>query len=230
MNDYIRKIKQLAASADRADLEREAYERIIVPQMRNTSEADVDDLDYVPVDTPTRRGRLMPGSIYVFAYKADAEPTIELGGRKVRFTDTYPMLLVTGATRTTVRGINLNMCNMALRSIILNLVHDLDAEFFDGGFARQAATSANMFSAQVMRFFSQPDIEAKVGKYLDSVARLDTYSVIFRNYKVANIREMREVSPSEWAYIPFLSYGEHTKAGELQAIYRLSGMDRLKLV
>ena len=63
---------------------------------------------------------LFPGHIYNFIYKAD-RPTIYNDGKmKFEYYDSYPLVLITHIDQNMVRGINLNLCNFALRTHILN--------------------------------------------------------------------------------------------------------------
>lgn len=73
------------------------------------------------------------GQIYSFIYKADKPSVYNLNGYNFEFYDKMPLVLVTSTDRGMVKGINLNFCNFALRTLILNLLYDVDEPFFNGG-------------------------------------------------------------------------------------------------
>lgn len=42
-----------------------------------------------------------------------------------------PIVLTTKFGNGVIRGINLNFCNKSLRALVLNLIYNLDPEFFE---------------------------------------------------------------------------------------------------
>ena len=47
-------------------------------------------------------------------------------GIAFKFYDSLPILLVTKVTGKTFQGLNLNLCNRAVRAYIINTLHNLD--------------------------------------------------------------------------------------------------------
>ena len=82
------------------------------------------------------------------------------------FYDSTPILLVTHVGNGVVSGINLNLCNRAVRAYTLNALHNLDLEFY----ARKHLTDANSgrapFSQNVARIFSQRETESAFLKHI----------------------------------------------------------------
>lgn len=73
---------------------------------------------------------LVPGNIYIFLYKAEKPTVYDDGTFSLKFYDSMPILLVTHAEKNCVRGINLNLCNQAVRTGVINTLHNLDLPFF----------------------------------------------------------------------------------------------------
>lgn len=102
---------------------------------------------------------LYPGNIYVFLYKAD-KPTLYDDGRiRFEYYDNMPIVLVTHVEKGVIRGVNLNLCNKALRALVLNTLHNLDLEFFDKGGMRMAGKGHAPISKNVTVTFLNPEKE-----------------------------------------------------------------------
>ena len=54
--------------------------------------------------------------MYIFTYNAKNPTKYTYKGKDVYFSDSLPVVLITNETSTTIRGINLNFCNIYLIS------------------------------------------------------------------------------------------------------------------
>ena len=74
--------------------------------------------------------------------------------------------------------------------------------------------------------FSQTnDAEEKIIEELNRAYSGIDYKFIFRNYAVANIKDIRLIEPWQWKYIPFLNYDSFEKGETLKAIQKIFGFD-----
>jgi len=78
-------------------------------------------------------GKLYRGNIYIFKYTAKNPTKYSYKGVDVYFSDSLPVILMIGETSSTIKGINLNFCNKALKTIILNMIINLDEDFYFSG-------------------------------------------------------------------------------------------------
>lgn len=72
---------------------------------------------------------LIPGHIYMFKYVTDTTTKYNDGRVKFEYYDTLPLVLCTGNNKNIIQGINLNLCNYDLRTLILNDIYNLDPNF-----------------------------------------------------------------------------------------------------
>lgn len=172
---------------------------------------------------------LFPGNIYIFLYKAN-EPTLYDDGKiKFKFYDSMPIVLVTHTQNKVIRGINLNLCNPALRAGVINTLHNLDLEFFNRGGMLMAGDNRAPISQSVAKTFLDP---AKEKMFLDAIAaeyKLKNTSILVRNYNIDRIQQIRMVENWQHKYIPFLTYTGEVKQDVLELIWHVCGIDRLSL-
>ena len=88
------------------------------------------------------------------------------GKIKFEYSDTLPIVLCTSNNKNVVQGINLNLCNYGLRTLILNEVYNLDPEFFNHEASVQAHHGMTPISKNISMFFSKNDNQTKFLNYL----------------------------------------------------------------
>lgn len=175
-------------------------------------------------------GKLYRGNMYIFTYAAKNPTKYSYNGSEVYFTDSMPVILMIGETSSTIRGINLNFCNKALKTLILNIITNLDEDFYFNGLAEKIAYNKQApISKNVYTFLSSSDAEDKIKTELNRVYPNIDYSVIFRNYAVSQIKYIRLIEPWQWKYIPFLNYDSFDKGDTLKAIQKISGIDQIHI-
>ena len=170
-------------------------------------------------------GKIYRGNMYIFTYNAKNSTKYSYKGEDVYFTDSLPIILMTGETHSTIRGINLNFCNKALKTLILNILTNMDEDFYFGDLAQKQAFNRQVpISEKVYRFLSANDAE-EINRDYPGI----DYKLIFRNYAVANIKNIRLIEPWQWKYIPFLNYDSFDKGDTLKAIQKISGIDTIHI-
>ena len=175
-------------------------------------------------------GKMYRGNMYIFTYNAKNPTKYSYKGEDVYFTDSLPVVLMTGETQSTIRGINLNFCNKALKTLILNILTNMDEDFYFGDLAqKQAFNRQAPISEKVYRFLSSNDAEEKIIEELNRAYPGIDYKFIFRNYAVTNIKNIRLIEPWQWKYIPFLNYDSFDKGDTLKAIQKISGIDTIHI-
>ena len=100
---------------------------------------------------------LIPGHIYSFRYLFTSTTKYDDGLIKFEFADNLPIVLCTQYTNNTISGINLNLCNYALRTLILNEVYNLDPNFFEQNASEQAHRGLLPISRNIYNFFKLKD-------------------------------------------------------------------------
>ena len=175
-------------------------------------------------------GKIYRGNMYIFTYNAKNPTKYTYKGKDVYFSDSMPVVLITNETSTTIRGINLNFCNKALKTLILNILTNMDEEFyFDGLAQKMAFNKIAPISEKVYRFLSFNDAEEKIIKELKRDYPDIDYNILFRNYAVTNIKDIRLIEPWQWKYIPFLNYDSFEKGETLKAIQKIFGIDAIHI-
>jgi len=141
-------------------------------------------------------GKMYRGNMYIFTYSAKNPTKYSYKGEDVYFADSLPVVLMTGETQSTIRGINLNFCNKSLKTLILNILTNMDEDFYFGDLAqKQAFNKQAPISEKVYRFLSSNDAEEKIIEELNRAYSGIDYKCIFRNYAVANIKDIRLIEP-----------------------------------
>lgn len=187
---------------------------------------DLDDFD----SESTMPGLLIPGNIYIFTYNATVPVIYEVPGEKpIEFYDSVPVVLITSNTKTTVRGINFNLCNRDLKALILNIFYNLDSDFFEKNAAKMYAAKQRVLSEKILKFLGRNDAEATINAYLKKMYNINSYDVIFRNYSVSNIKKLRMIEPWQWKDIPNLDYSGNIKKEVLNKIHKITGISRIKI-
>ena len=136
---------------------------------------------------------------------------------------------MTGEGRNVIRGINLNFCNKALKAIILNLIYNIDTKFYTETAEKLAVNKSIVMSKQVYTFLNADDVEKQIIAYLQQKFPETDFSMLFRNYSVNRIKQIRLVEPWQWKYLPFLTYAGSLKSDTLTAIQKISNIDKVKI-
>lgn len=175
-------------------------------------------------------GKMYRGNMYIFEYNANIPTKYTYNGNSVYFYDSLPIVLMTKELNGSFRGINLNFCNMALRTLLLNFITNLDYDFYFTDLAQKIAFNKNItISEKVYKFLSNDNAEQKIIDNLNNIFRGIDYSFIFRNYSINKIGKIRLIEPWQWEYIPYLNYVGTLKKETLEAIWTISGISNITL-
>lgn len=176
----------------------------------------------------TMQKDIYPGCVYTFKYK-NAKPTeYKVGDKSFTFTDKVPMVLITSKQGDIVQGINLNLCNKALRAIVLNMVYNMDPDFYNVDAYSKAGEGKETISDKVKDYFGKKDIQTALLKFLKTNMNVN-YEVIFRSYKKGNISDLHYIEPWQWKYIPFVEYNDTIKANMLNDIHKVTGIANIQM-
>ena len=148
--------------------EQRAYESIIdfLFKMRLRGKEKARQLDEFDGETLFGANTLYPSQIYAFIYEAKNLSTYRFNGKEFKFTDRLPIVLVTHVEGRRFRGINLNLCNYALRTFILNTLFNLDMEFYKRGNLEMANKGRAPISNNAAKVFLNEATEKKFFDYI----------------------------------------------------------------
>lgn len=226
MNQFLDNIKSIR-DIKSVDAEDAIIKSLMVQNNRQNEK--LEDLDSYDSES-LFNGKIYRGNMYIFTYNAKNPTKYTYKGKDVYFSDSMPVVLITNETSTTIRGINLNFCNKALKTLILNILTNMDEEFYFGGLAQKMAfNKIAPISEKVYRFLLYNDAEEKIIKELKRDYPDIDYNILFRNYAVANIKNIRLIEPWQWKYIPFLNYDSFDKGETLKAIQKIFGFDTIHI-
>lgn len=226
MNQFLDNIKNIR-DIKSVDAEEAIIKSLMVQNNRQNEK--LEDLDSYDSES-LFNGKIYRGNMYIFTYNAKNPTKYTYKGKDVYFSDLMPVVLITNETSTTIRGINLNFCNKALKTLILNILTNMDEEFyFDGLAQKMAFNKIAPISEKVYRFLSSNDAEEKIIKELKRDYPDIDYNILFRNYAVTNIKDIRLIEPWQWKYIPFLNYDSFDKGETLKAIQKIFGFDAIHI-
>lgn len=226
MNQFLDNIKSIR-NIKSVDAEEAIIKSLMVQNNRQNEK--LEDLDSYDSES-LFNGKIYRGNMYIFTYNAKNPTKYTYKGKDVYFSDSLPVVLITNETSTTIRGINLNFCNKALKTLILNILTNMDEEFYFGGLAQKMAfNKIAPISEKVYRFLSSNNAEEKIIKELKRDYPDIDYNILFRNYAVTNIKNIRLIEPWQWKYIPFLNYDSFDKGETLKAIQKIFGFDTIHI-
>ena len=180
-------------------------------------------------DTEMLYSRWRYANIYSFIYKADTAAKYDDGNIKFEYYDSLPVVLITRVTKTYIRGINLNLCNFALRTLILNTFYNLDPEFFDHGALDMANKKNVPFSKNISDLLLTEEGENKIIQYFNRQFNLNHIEYIYRTYNISKIKKLRLIEIWQWKYIPFLKYEETIKQDVLQKIWDITNISKINI-
>ena len=225
INDFIKNIQN--SKHDSA----QAFQDIITDLMVRNKKGEEKCKDLDEFDSESNMpGVLIPGNIYIFTYNAQGPTIYEVPGEKpIEFYDSVPLVLITSNTKTTVRGINLNLCNYGLKTLILNIFYNLDPSFFEGDAQKLATKKQAVLSQKILTFLAKGNAEATLNAYLKKMYNINSYDIIFRNYNVSNIKKIRMIEPWQWKILPNLDYAGNIKKEVLDKIHKITGIAKIKI-
>ena len=170
-------------------------------------------------------GKIIPGNIYKFTYKANEVSKFKIDNEHtLEWFDSYPIVLVTYVDKEIIKGVNFNLCNKAVKSGILNMMTNIDPDFYETGAEEQVAKGKFPVSENVQKLILSGEIENMLVQSL----KID-YSTIFRHYKIQNIANIRLIEYWQWKYLPYLNYNGSIKGDVLKIIQHVTGIDRYKM-
>lgn len=172
---------------------------------------------------------LYPGQIYGFVYKAETPSTYMIGDKKFIFYDKLPLVLVTHIHGNTIRGINLNLCPGSLKTYILNALYNLDLEFYNKENKVMVRNGQAPISNKVATVFLNRDTERQFIQYIVKTCNLKNTDILYRQYQLDKIKDIRLIEIWQYIYLPFLTYNGELKKDVLSQIYRATGTDNIRL-
>lgn len=174
---------------------------------------------------------LYPGCIYEFIYKAETPTKYEDGKIKFEYYDRLPMVLITHISPDgkNVRGINLNLCNYALRTIIINALHNIDQQFYNYECEKMAVNGKCPISNNVARVFLNIMTQRQFIQYIIKTCDLKNTDILYRQYSIDKIKDIRYIETWQHKYIPFLKYNGELRNDILQMIHKVCGIDKIKI-
>lgn len=173
------------------------------------------------------QGKLYSGNIYIFSYNSKSMVKYSYRGKNFTFEDNLPIILMTGQSATCIRGLNLNFCTKPLKALILNMMWNIDTEYYESDIYSFIKNKNIPLSPKIQTFF-QSDIENKIIKELNRYEQAN-YQMLFRNYAVSNIQKIRLVEPWQWKFLPFLSFEASLKGQTLKAIQEVNGFLKVRI-
>ena len=227
-NGFIKQIRKMNEKNDKS--EEKAYNKIIenlyIKNLWGKEKAmGLDEYD----SEKNSKMTLIPGHIYMFRYLASEKTVYDNGEIRFEYFDSLPILLCFSFNNKTVSGINLNFCNYALRTLILNDVYNLDPWFFQHEASVQAHKSLLPVSKNITAFFMNKDNRTLFLNRLVQKYHIENYDIIYRTYNTNNIKTLRFIEPWQWQYIPFVNYKQNIKTNILQLIQHITHIDKVKI-
>lgn len=172
---------------------------------------------------------LIPGHIYAFKYNAQS-PTIYDNGRiKFEYFDKLPIILCLGHKDNIIKAINLNLCNYALRTLILNDICNMDPAFFRYKASDMAHMGQVPISNTIQKFFLNQDNVDLLLKRIKELYKVKETRFIFRTYDIKKIQGIRFIEPWQWKYIPFIDYKQNVKNSTLALIHSITGINKIRI-
>ena len=206
--------------------DKNAYDSIVDKLIRRNlrSQAKLTDIDEYDGESNFGNTTLYPGCIYIFQYMAKTPSIYDDGKQKFTWFDSLPIVLVTEIKNNIVSGINLNLCNMAIKTQVINTLMNLDINFYKDGAERMAYSGKRPYSEYVASVFMNQDKKKAFYEYITRTCQLAYTGFIYRTYSISNIRNPRMLEIWQYKYIPFLRYNGELKNEILTRIWNISGM------
>lgn len=212
-------------------LQQDAYNNIINDLIVNNINGmqKCKNLDDYDMESNTK-GKLISGCIYCFIYKAINPTTYIVGNQKLQYFDKLPILYVIKETPNTITGINLNFCNRDLRVAILNMIYNMDEDFFfNNSDIKNDVDSGKIITSNSINKFLLNDntsIQQIMYKLNKTYNIPNNPNIFIRTYSKNLIRNIRMIEYWQWKHIPFLNYNaSENKQDILDTIYKLTHTD-----
>lgn len=174
--------------------------------------------------------KIIPGCIYCFIYKAINPTTYIIDNQKLQYFDKLPILYVIKETPDTITGINLNFCNRDLRVAILNMIYNMDEDFFfNNNDIKNDVDNGKIITSNSINKFLLNDntcIQQIMYKLNKTYNIPNNPNIFIRTYSKSLIRNIRMIEYWQWKHIPFLNYNaSENKQDILNTIYKLTHTD-----
>lgn len=174
--------------------------------------------------------KIIPGCIYCFVYKAINPTTYIIDNQKLQYFDKLPILYVIKESPNTITGINLNFCNRDLRVAILNMIYNMDEDFFfNNSDIKNEVDSGKIITSNSINKFLLNDntcIQQIMYKLNKTYNIPNNPNIFIRTYSKNLIRNIRMLEYWQWKHIPFLNYNaSENKQDVLDTIYKLTHTD-----
>lgn len=174
--------------------------------------------------------KIIPGCIYCFIYKAMNPTTYIIDNQKLQYFDKLPILYVIKETPNTITGINLNFCNRDLRVAILNMIYNMDEDFFfNNNDIKNDVDSGKIITSNSINKFLLNDntcIQQIMYKLNKTYNIPNNPNIFIRTYSKSLIRNIRMIEYWQWKHIPFLNYNaSENKQDVLNTIYNVTHTD-----
>ena len=203
------------------------YENLFI--MNKWGNDKLTDIDAYDSEVKALR-KILPGSIYMFNYKSNTQITYNVNNiQNFDYSDSLPIILCIKETDKTIQGINLNICNFGLRTLLLNDIYKLDPEFFIKNAEIQSANNIFPISKNITSWLSNETNIKQYFKYIQNHYKLENIKYIFRTYSKSNISNIRYIEPWQWKYVPFLNYKNDIKENILQMIQKITNIDKINI-
>ena len=227
---FIQECKKLIRENQKVQQDK-AYESLIrfLYQLKLKGKEKARQIDEYDGESLFGNTTLIPGNIYIFLYKAENPTLYDNGQIKFKFYDSMPIVLVTHTKNKIIGGINLNLCNPALRAGVINTLHNLDLPFFSRGSMLMEGNKKVPLSESVTKTFLDPQ---KENMFINTIAqeyKLKDFNILIRNYNIDRIQQIRMVENWQHKYIPFLTYTGEIKQDVLELIWKVCGINNLSL-
>lgn len=237
---FIDKLKEIKPG--RAEL----HKKLINYLVSNQSSTDAfDSVNENFTDSTKLLGnQIWPGSIYIFEYsskfpanyekvenaKNNTSKTKQLGKKKnILFSDTSPLLLVLKQDENTISGFNLNICNRGLKILLLNILYNMDTDFFSGGASKLCNAGQLPLSRNILTFFQRGDVEQQIVHTLKRNFPNVDFSAVIRTYSKANIKHIKYIEPFLWEELPYFDYHGSINPSILSELQIKSGISTIKV-
>lgn len=174
--------------------------------------------------------KIIPGCIYCFIYKAMNPTTYIVDNQKLQYFDKLPVLYVIKETTNTITGINLNFCNRDLRVAILNMIYNMDEDFFfnNSDIKNEVDNGKIITSNSINKFLLNDNtcIQQIMYKLNKTYNIPNNPNIFIRTYSKSLIRNIRMIEYWQWKHIPFLNYNaSENKQDVLNTIYKITHTD-----
>ena len=219
-NIFLNKVKDIQNTEN---INNVAYEEIITNLLiknkkSNNKSTDLDSYNSEELMPSV----LLPGNIYIMSYNAKTESEYLLpNGKILHFSDKEPIVLITSVNGNKIRGINLNLCTLQLRTQIINFIYEIDTNFFEQEIYKLISEKKMPISQKILKFFTGNNGEKYISNFLKQFFNKYAINSIFRTYNIENIKNIRLIEPYQWKYLSYLNYYGNIKKEMLDMIHTI---------